>query len=192
MEYQQAAPRDNKKRIVIGGSVAVVFIGVMVFIILLRRNAALEEEQIVPDQIVDGTEDASAGDPTDATSTDGPASPGPFLVPTPPGNVPAEAVTNPDPPKYAAGLDRKLTSEEKTEYGFKESDDVWIKTEAVAGQKEPAVYIYEKNPKPAPDADRDGVPDDFEAQLGTDPNKADSDGDGKSDWEYLESLEGAH
>ncbi len=183
MEYQQLPQTGSGKKAVIIASVALVVVAGAVLTVLLIRNAGLSE-QAPPDTVTDGTVPPPVIPPSGGGGTL-----------TPGTEVAATIVENPTiplPPDEeqtglsappAPGLDRPLTTEEKRQYGFDESFDIWMNTSRPTDGSRPEASFYTKSAQLnlPPDADNDNLSDSEEAANGTDPKKPDTDGDGLQD-----------
>lgn len=178
----------GNKRLFIGiGVGAVVLIAVIVTIIVIVRRRG---DEPVTDNGVTNT----AG----TVTTDAP--PGPPLPPLPPpsdydapniGGASGAAEVTPASSSngLTPGMVRNLTDVEKSQHGYPESWTVQIRARQREGSDVLfAEYVIVSKGDEAADQDEDGLSDEKEQELGTDPSKPDTDGDGLSDRDEVEDL----
>jgi hypothetical protein len=177
MEYMDNESGGWKKWSLFGGiGLVIIGLGVGVFLLLRQRAAGTDNNPTSVNQPLTNTgSDQNPGAPNQQPPKQ------PVKVILPPPNVYAA-------PKVDPGLNRLLTTEEKKKYGFSPGQEVYIVTTSPKDGSSPQAAFYPKTtsrPLPGQDSDNDLLPDTEEVKYGTDPHKADTDGDGLTDYDEI-------
>ncbi len=184
--YEEESGGNKRLFIGIGIGAVVLVVVIVTVVIIIRRRA-------------DDGAVADGGTPSAPVSA--PASPpGPPLPPLPPpsdysattigGDTPgAQATPASSSNGLTAGMVRDLTDDEKKQHGYPLSWTVQIRARQREGSSElfAEYVIISKGDQPA-DQDEDGLSDEKEQELGTDPARIDTDGDRLSDRDEVEDL----
>lgn len=176
---------SNTKKYVIIGVVAglvLLLVGIGIFVIMKRR-AALDGELpggTTPPVSVNGAAGTTPGEPKGETGQLEPplSNVTPVLSSSNPGEgLPVDG-TNTPPPAVDPRTNRLLTDKEKELAGYPLSWEVRVQAMTSSAGTVFLNYTVEKKPL---DQDNDGLSDQEEREAGSDPSKADSDGDGLTD-----------
>lgn len=168
-EFDESGSDNGKKKVIIGIAAAVVVILLIVgAVVILRRRAAPIDGAVPPAPA--GTNEAVPPDPEPEKI--------PWVPPVPAEDeLPFVAAPPDQSTAVEPNVDRPLSDEEKKANGFPESWTVHYRTSAMPADGTNPTWEYVVVSKPS-DTDDDGLSDEEEEKYGTDPQKADTDGDG--------------
>lgn len=189
-EYQQES--NAKKYAIIGVSVGLILlmVGIGIFVIVKRRAALNGEVSGTPTGTVPSVNGVPGTTPEGTTKgetgqLEAPVSNvTPIVSNDPVEGAPADGVVTP-PPTVDPRTNRLLTDKEKELAGYPLSWDVRVQAMTSSVGTVFLNYTVEKKPL---DQDNDGLSDQEEREAGTDPTKADTDGDGLSDRQEVQDY----
>lgn len=180
---------EKKKYVIIGVIVGLVALAMIVGAVVISRRAAESPDTATSPGgttvVVNGSAGTNSAAPGGGGQPDAPLS---NVVPVPAGGAqesPSQAAggpAQPAPTTIDPTINRLLTDEEKQDLGYPTSWVVRIQAKRSSVGTVYADYIVESMPS---DTDQDMLSDAEEREAGSDPSKADTDGDGLTDWEEV-------
>ena len=192
---------SNRTRILIAGAVGFVLLGGLLFFLRLRATADLAMQTALIDSTV-GTQDTSVSTPAPSFTSEGvSASSSSVSAPLDPALVDTDGDGLTDQQEHTLGTDPLLRDTDGD--GISDADEERAGTDPLtftrpvrdpSAPAEPAPVapvVTTTSPVAPPravlDQDEDGIPDDKEALYGTDPTRADTDGDGFGDAKEIQN-----